>query len=202
MWTGIREKENESWISHWERSKHLLNVYPVSLSVLGPFNFIHCILFFWTLGTEQLITLIGYLLSFPPFLKINKMTITIPISQMRRLTCPLFPSQSWWSWDLNPGLTLLYTPMRQAVKRHPVFHPFIPAGSGTSYAQKVFSKQIWTKTMVTRIMVKLGASVDKGVEKEDLWGQKGDPKETSNKTQGEGLFAFSRSPLIHQSWRG
>lgn len=43
--------------------------------------------------------------------------------------------------------------------------------------------------MVTRIMVKLGASVDESVEKEDLWGQKGDPKETSNKTQGGGLFA-------------
>lgn len=88
-WTG--EKENESWISHWERSKHLLNAYPVSLSGLGPFHFIHCILFLSTLGTEWLIMLIGCLFSFHPFSKI-KMTIIIPISQMRKLTCPVPPA--------------------------------------------------------------------------------------------------------------
>ena len=87
-WIG--EKETESWISHWERSKHSLNAYPVFLSVLGPFRFIHCISFLWTLGTEWLIMLIGYLLSFHPFSKI-KMTIIIPISQMRKLTFPVPP---------------------------------------------------------------------------------------------------------------
>ena len=88
-WIG--EKETESWISHWERSKHLLNAYPVSLSALGPFHFIHCISFLWTLGTEWLIMLIGCLLSFHPFSKIKKTTIIIPISQMRKLTFPVPP---------------------------------------------------------------------------------------------------------------
>lgn len=43
-------------------------------------------------------------------------------------------------------------------------------------------------------MVTLGTFGDRGVEKEDLGGQRGDPRETSNKSQD-----FSRSHLIHRS---
>ena len=49
-----------------------------------------------------------------------------------------------------------------------------------------------------RIMVKLGAAMDKGVDKEDLRGQRGDPRETLNGTQVGELLAFSKSHLIYR----
>lgn len=51
-----------------------------------------------------------------------------------------------------------------------------------------------------RIMVNMGASVDKGVEKEDLGGQTGDSQETSNKTLGRELSTFSRNNLFTGPW--
>lgn len=51
-----------------------------------------------------------------------------------------------------------------------------------------------------RIMVNMGASVDKGVEKEDLGGQTGDSQETSNKTLGGELSTFSRNNLFTGPW--
>lgn len=69
--SGVREKENESQSSHWERSKHLLNAYPVSLCA-GTFHFIHCILFFWTLGTKWWLMFIGHLFVVHPFFKKKK----------------------------------------------------------------------------------------------------------------------------------
>lgn len=70
---------------------------------------------------------------------------------------------------MKPDLTLLYTPMRPAIKRHPVLPLSSPAGSSTSRAQKVL-KCLWTEMMVLRIMVTLGTFGDRGVEKEDLGG--------------------------------
>ena len=37
--------------------------------------------------------------------------------------------------------------------------------------------------------------INKGMEKEDLWGQKGHPRETSNKTQGGELLPSVGAPL-------
>ena len=53
---------------------------------------------------------------------------------------------------------------------------------------------MWTKTTVIRLMEKLEAS-DRGMEKEDLRGQKGHPRETSNKTQGGELLPSVGAPL-------
>lgn len=126
---------------------------------------------------------IGHLFVVHPFFKKKKkITLIIPISQIRKLMCLISPSQSWESWDLSPGLTLLCTPTRQVLKRHPpCSQPFLPARLGTSHAQKVFGKWMWTKTMIVRIMVKLGAAEVKGVGNQDLGGQRGDPRETSSK---------------------
>lgn len=81
----------------------------------------------------------------------------------------------------EPRLTLLYTPMRQVIKRHPIFHPFIPAKS--HHPQTKCSVSVCGLRQVMRIMVKLGASVDKGVDKEDLRAKviTGDPNQDSRR---------------------
>lgn len=139
QYLGRRKSESQS--SHWERSKHLLNAYPVS----GIFSFTYCMLFPWTLGTEWFIMLIGHLFLIHTFSKTSKMASIIPILQMWKLTCPMSPSQPWGSWDFSPGLTLLYTPNERGNQEVPHLPPFIAAGSSTSGAQRVLSKCLWTE---------------------------------------------------------
>lgn len=143
----------------------------------------------------------GHLFLFRPFSKINKMAIIIPILQMRRLTCPVSPSQSWWDWNLGPGLTLLYIPRTHAMRGTLYYTPSPQSTTCTGSAQSTCVD----KDNGDQDNGEVGASADKGVESEDLEVQRGDPKETPSKTPGRELFAFSRSRLAHWSsrpWRG
>ena len=83
--------------------------------------------------------------------------------------------------------------VKKKKKQHSVFHSFIPAGSGTSHAQKAF-RIMWTKTTVIRLMVKLEG--ERGCT-----GPKGSPKGDLTQGSGRGTASFSRSPLIHQPWK-
>ena len=116
-WT--EEKENESWISHWERSKHLLNAYPVSLSGLGtvPLHSLHFIPLDLRYRVVNHAHWVPIFIS--SFLK-NKDDHYHSHFTDEKTDLSSAPSQSWWGWDRSPGLPLFYNPMRQAIKKHSV----------------------------------------------------------------------------------
>lgn len=142
--------------------------------------------------------LIGHLFLIHTFSKTSKMASIIPILRMRKLTCPMSPSQPWGSWQFCPGLTLLYAPNKTGNKRHFIFYPSSQPGP-VHQVHRESSVNVCGQTIVMRTMIKLKEPADEGVEKEDLRSKGGDPQETSNKTQQGELFAFAMSHLIYQS---